>query len=161
NRMGAGGNGATPGSPGLTFDAGFAPNYWIGAGGGGTPYAFFVNYAALWPIGNGNNGYYLGHTTATNGTLSGGSNPFGIRATIDNGNIIGVHGDENGCYSNGAPYHPETVRTGVELAIPLGAIGNPTGSVAVCAFIISGDYAYLSSQILGALGTNDPTYCQF
>ncbi len=159
NRMGAGGNGATNG-PGLTFDVGFAPNYWIGAGGGGTPYVFYVNYAALWPIGGGSNGYYLGQTTATNGTLSEGSNPFGIQATINNSNTNGVAADVNGCYTNGAPDHPELVRTGVELGIPLGAIGNPTGSVAVCAFIISADYTYLSNQILGPLGTNTPAYCQ-
>ena len=76
NRLGAGGNGATPGSPGLTFDADFAPNYWIGVNGGGAPYAFFANYAQLWPDGGGSNGYYLGQTTATNGALLGGTNPF-------------------------------------------------------------------------------------
>lgn len=154
--MGAGGNGVTPGSPGLTFDAAFAPNYWIGVNCGGTPFAFYANYAELWPGGGSSNGYYLGETAATNDALLGGTNPFCIQATINNSNTNGVQGDANGCYSSGAPYQPQLVRTGVELGIPLGAIGNPTGSVAVCAFINGAGHDYISNQILGPLapGTN-------
>ena len=85
-----------------------------------------------------------------------------IQATINNSNTNGVASDVNGCYTNGASYHPETITTGVELGIPLGAIGNPTGSVAVCAFINASGHAFISNQILGPIapGTNDPTYCQ-
>ena len=158
NRMGAGGThvGAGLGLPFMRF----APNYWIRPVAGTLRTSSTSIMPRCGPLAVGSNGYFLGETTATTGTLSGGSNPFGIQATINNSNIIGVNADVNGCYTNGAPYHPEAVRTGVELAIPLGAIGNPTGSVAVCAFIISEDYSYLSNQILGPLGTNDPTYCQ-
>lgn len=42
-----------------------------------------------------------------------------------------------------------TVTTGVELAIPLSALGNPTGTIRCAAFINSGDGAYASNQFAG------------
>lgn len=160
NRMGSDGNGAAPGNLGLTFDADFAPNYWIGVTGGGSPYAFYVNYAQLWPGGGGTNGYSLGSTRATDGTLWGGTNPFGIQATINNSNTNGVAGDGSGCYANGTPLNPGTVTTGVELAIPLEALGNPTGTVKVCAFVNSQGHDYLSNQVLGPIWDGTSFFCQ-
>ena len=103
--------------------------------------------------------------TLTNGTLIPGTggpngNPFGIQATIDNSNTNGVAGDNNGCvYSSEAPdliitnsVFAQQAATGVELAIPLAALGGPTGAIEVCAFI--GNYngaqpgSYVSNQLL-------------
>lgn len=48
---------------GLTFDAGFSPDYWLSVTGGGGPYQMYANYAELL-TGGGGNGYYLGQTGA-------------------------------------------------------------------------------------------------
>ncbi|MBX3378652.1 MAG: hypothetical protein KF805_01035 [Phycisphaeraceae bacterium] len=42
-----------------------------------------------------------------------------------------------------------TVTTGVEIAIPLSALGNPTGTIKCTAFINSGDGGYASNQFSG------------
>ncbi len=151
--------------PGLTFGAGFAPNYWIGLNGtgSGSGYRLFVDYAQLWPlstnvVGVATNGYFVGSSVPTNGTLTGIGffNPYFIQATINNSNTNGVSGDPGG--GVGCPTNTigeiesdaaALVRTGVELAIPLSALGSPTGAIAVCAYITGGgDHTYLSNQIL-------------
>ena len=142
NRMGDDGSGN-----GLTFDAGYDADYWIGVTGGdagGGNYQLFANYAELL-TGGGGGGYYLGQTgAASNGVLSGGSNPNNILVTIDNGNTGGVDG---GCgASSGAG-----VNKGVELEIPLAALGNPTGCIKISAFVNGGGHDYVSNQVLGPL----------
>jgi hypothetical protein len=167
NNMASTTNAPNPG-PGLTFDPGFNPNYIISVNGGIVGvYQFFVNYAQLWPggtnsLGVATNGYFVGSTTTTNGTLALGAdglNPFGIQATINDSNTNGVDGGS--CVTNGIGVVETTlaasVRTGIELGIPLGALGSPTGAIAICAFINSGDHTFPSNQILGPMGTNDPT----
>lgn len=149
---------------GLRFDAGFEADYWIGAtvGDAAANYSFFVNYAELLTSAGNTNGYYLGSTAAaSDGTLAYGTNPFGIKGTIDNSNTNGVTGGTN-TSSWGLLYVGSSgagVLTGVELAIPLAAIGNPTGLVKVCAFINSTNHAYLSNQALeGLLVSGYPTH---
>ena len=149
--------------PGLTFDPGFAPNYWMGANASGA--SFFIDYAQLWPgstnaLGVATNGYYLGTTSTTNGTLAGGTNPFLIQATLNDSNTNGVSGGTCTTNAVGAAQTiaAAQVRSGLEFAIPLGAIGSPTGKVAICAYITgSGNHTYLSNQILGPIGSNDPS----
>jgi hypothetical protein len=159
-----------PAGPGFTFASGFAPNYCIILNGGGTPYQLFADYFQLWPGGTNSSGfatnaYYLGYSEATidtiitNGTL-GGFNPFGIQATINNSNTGGVDGGTSegvGCtnYYGGGPESAQAalVGTGIELGIPLAAIGNPTGQIAVCAFIANPG-EYVSNQFLPPI---DPT----
>src|ERR1019366_4033105 len=110
------------------------------------------------------NGFFLGSTTTTNGTLAAGHNPFLIQATLNDSNTNGVSGGPgggNGCSTNSTgaleSVAAAQVRSGVELAIPLGAIGSPTGAIAICAYITgSGDHTYLSNQILGPIGNNNP-----
>ena len=155
NRMGVGGNNADYGSSGLTFDAGFAPNYWIGVNIG-TNSLMSANYEVIC---SNCPGAFLGKSTPTNGVLSGGSNPYSIQVALNNSNTNGVHGDSNGCYANGGPYNPQQVATGVELAIPLGAIGSPLSNVAVCAFITTQDYSSLYNQVLGPVWDGTPGYC--
>ena len=133
---------------GLTFDAGFDADYWVSPTGGGTPYAMYVDYVE---IGSGN-GYYLGQGQAGGvggGALTGGNAPsgggsLGVLATIDNSNTAGV---DAGCdASSGAG-----VTTGLEVGIPLAAIGNPVGCIKVCAFINGSGHDYLSNQVVGPL----------
>jgi len=52
--------------------------------------------------------------------------------------------------------NPGTVSTGIELAIPLTAIGSPAGSVRVCVFVNSGDHTFASNQVLGGLPAVSP-----
>jgi hypothetical protein len=170
--MGGSTNGAATNAvgPGLLFDVGFEPSYWLGVNIG-YPYHFYLDYAQLWPGGTNaagiaTNGYNVGSsTTLTNGTLVPANNPFGIQATINNSNTNGVLGDASGCVYEGESPQPVImnssnalqVATGVELAIPLAALGSPTGAIKVCAFI--GNYngggpgSYVSNQLLPPINT--------
>jgi hypothetical protein len=160
----------SPPGAGLTFDPGFAPNYWMDVNCVSTQ--SYYSYAQLWPGGTNasgiaTNGYFLGRTSSTNGTLVGGTNPFLIQATLNNSNTNGVDLGNNhgGCYTNaqgvagGNAAQALTVTNGIEIAIPLAALGSPTGTIAICAFIANPTGLQLSNQILGPFGTNDPTFC--
>ena len=63
---------------------------------------------------------------------------------MDDRNVVGVTA---GCDAAGG----EGATTGIELAIPLAAIGNPTGCVRVCALLVSYWGAGISNQVLGPL----------
>lgn len=144
NRMGS-----NNGTNGLTFDAGFEPDYWLSATGGGGTYALYVDYADI-PTAAGGTKYYLGTTgAASDGTLTGGDAgaPTGIRVTINNSNTGGVSGG-GGIETNGLA---DDVATGIEIAIPLAAIGTPTADFKVCAFINGQGHDFISNQILGGV----------
>jgi hypothetical protein len=135
--------------PGLTFDTGFAPDFWVLlADIGALDHNFSRNaYYAELPAGGGGASYFLGSGTNAGApaTLSGGTNPYGILATIDNSNTLGVGA---GC----AAASGAGVTTGMEFAIPLAAIGNPTDCVRVCAFIYAAQSgAGVMNQVLGPL----------
>lgn len=130
---------------GLKFDTNFSPDYYITVTGGGSPYQMYGTYAELLSGGGGAGGYLGSNGAATNAVLAGGSNPFGIGATINNSNTAGVDGS-NGGASSGAG-----VTTGIELTIPLAAIGDPNGCFAVCAFVNGSGHDYLANQVLGSL----------
>ncbi len=140
NRMGDDGSGN-----GLTFDSGFASDYWMSITGGDSGgYQMFANFAETL-TGGGGTGNYLGQTgAASNGMLTGGTNPAGILATINNSNTGGVGG---GCdAASGAG-----VTTGVELAIPLSALGIMNGCIKISAFVNGGSHDFLANQVLGSL----------
>ncbi len=65
NTMGVGGNGTEPGDPGLTFDTGFAANYWIGVavGGAGVGPSLYVNREVIC---SNCDGEYLGSAVPSN-----------------------------------------------------------------------------------------------
>lgn len=140
NRMGDDGSGN-----GLTFDAGFEADYYItvtgGDVGGGT-YGMFANFAQLL-TGGGGPGDYLGtNPGGTPGPMTGGTNPFNIEITLDNRNPGGVDG---GCgLANGAG-----VGSGIELAIPLAALGG-SSCMKIVAFINGGGHDFLSNQVLAS-----------
>jgi len=141
---------AVPGGlSGLRFDAGFAANVWIGGYGNGgpdfhTPYALQF-YSARLRAAAQDTLTYLGQVQPVGaGTLTGGSNPFGIQAALDNSNLAGV-GQSCGASSGvGAT-------TGFELAIPLAALGNPTGPIKLCVFLMTDFNSLVSNPVLGPL----------
>jgi len=144
NRMGDDGSGN-----GLRFDTGFEADYWIGITGGGNPYALYANWAQLLTLGGGP-GYYLGTTgAASNGILSGGFNPHGIRVTINNSNTGGVTAGTGTV----PPGVGASVTTGVELAIPFAAIGIMGATVIkVTVFINGAGHDFVSNQVLAGIG---------
>lgn len=142
NRMGDDGSGN-----GLIFDTGFEADYWISVTGGGSSYALYANWAELLTSGGGA-GYYLGTTGAgSDGTLTGGTNPYGVRVTINNSNTGGVTS------STADPAAAAAVTTGIELAIPFSAIGiTGTTVIKISTFVNGGGHDYLSNQVLGGVG---------
>ena len=136
---------------GLRFDSGFEADYWLSLGSNNFGYPRLYAYYAELPSGGGGSSSFLGTTLCGGpGTLSGGSNPFGFEVTLVDSNSAGV---SQGC----GPASGAGVVTGVEWAIPLTAIGNPTGCIKVCAFLSTADHQMIFNQVLGPLppGTCD------
>ena len=140
--------------PGLTFDAGFTADYWIsftsGPGAppkkGGEPgYDTYINYAQLLTGG--------GDTAISGFAGPGGAGAAGalftengILAAIDNSNVLGVVGGDGVDDGSG-------VVTGVEIHIPLDALGHAAGDpIRVSAFINGSGHDFISNQVLGGLG---------
>ncbi len=137
---------------GLRFTPGFNADFWISVEVFGDPATIYAEYAELW-VDAGNPGvyYYLGQafTTCVNadGTLTGGdSGAPAIRVNVDNRNVLGVPGTD---LVGGDD--PALVKTGVELAIPLSAIGNPAGPVNLTVFINGQQHDFVSNQFLWGL----------
>ena len=155
-RMGDDGSGN-----GLAFDASFAADWYLTASGqlagpnlDADPYLLSVAFAEL-PDGGGGSGWQLGSAYAGDaGRLYGPApeveNPWGILATIRNSNTIGVT-------AGTGPSDGLSAVFGAEFAIPLEALGNPTGCIRVCAFINGRLHDFVSNQVLGPLpvGTNN------
>ncbi len=134
---------------GLSFEPGFLPDQYVsvtGGDGGGGEYALFVNYATLPAQGRGV-GVFVGGSDGSGAPLTGGDNRLGLSAAINNANTGGV--------TDGAadPLAAEAVATGVELAIPLAALGQPVERLCVRAFINGREHDFVSNQFLGGLGT--------
>ncbi len=141
NRMGTSPNNPDT-APGLTFDAGFAPDYYITLGGGGEPYTMYLDWAELLTSGGGF-GDYGGSGLATEANLA----ANGVLFSIDNSNVAGVTGGDGLEPDGGAG-----VSTGLEFGIPLDVIGYDGGRLAVCVFVNSGSHDFMSNQMLGSLG---------
>ncbi len=74
-------------------------------------------------------------------------NTIGLLMGVNNSNTVGVSGD--GPYETPTTEDPSAVTTGFEFAIPLAAIGNPTGDIKVTAFINGGTHDYVANQFSG------------
>jgi hypothetical protein len=107
-----------------------------------------------------NQSTYLGAsaTNSGNGTLSGGNNAAGVQAALDNSNLQGVTSDPNNIGD------PATATTGLEVAIPLSALGNPQGEIKILAVLTGGADlndacrgTYLSNQSLPAMNIGNPS----
>ncbi|HXI82673.1 MAG TPA: BACON domain-containing protein [Verrucomicrobiae bacterium] len=161
NNLGVNGGPQQNGDPGLTFDTGFAANYWIGVtvGGAGVGPTMYLNREVVCA---GCDGEFLGSVLPSNAPPANifVDGTFGIRAAINNSNTNGVQGDLSGCEVNGAPFNPQNVTKGLELAIPLSAIGNPTGQVSICIFMTDDGFASMYNQVLGPIWDGTPTFCQ-
>lgn len=145
NRMGDNGTGN-----GLTFDKGFAADFWVGLTCGGGPFAVYMNRATLPTTGGGTGGYLgtggAGAAGAVNDFVTQNPSGAGFGFGLDNSNIAGVGGGTD--IASGAG-----VTTGVEVKIPLSAIpGYTSGDLKLCVFINGGGHDYLSNQVLGPIG---------
>jgi glycosidase len=93
--------------------------------------------------------YHLGSVTLSSGIGNnqnvGGS---GIAVGFNNVNTVGVNGNSGTAANQTAA---DAVTTGLELGIPLSALGNPTNSVEVLIDINGAQFVYLSNQFLPGL----------
>ena len=130
---------------GLKFDAGFEADFYMmvtGGDVGGGDYKMFGNFATL-PTNGGGTGTFLGGTDES--IYNAGPNALGIEFTIDNRNVAG---QQPGCDAGSGA----GTFTGVEIAIPLAAIGDPTGKcLRITAFVNGGSHDFVSNQVLGPL----------
>ncbi|HAW96545.1 MAG TPA: hypothetical protein DCX60_09735 [Phycisphaerales bacterium] len=145
NRMGGPGDGD---EPGLRFDEGFAPDFWIDFTGGGefgVSYDTFINWSPLLTGGGDEGGWgFAGPGGSGAGLAIFAGN--GIIASINNSNTAGVSGGDGIDDGSG-------VVTGIELAIPLLVLGNTDGNgISVAAFVNGSNHDYLSNQVIGPLG---------
>jgi hypothetical protein len=135
-----------PAYAGFTFDSGFTADYMLILRRSGT--SFNVDLAT---IGGGASAF----EAATNifGGASTGANAnalplAGVGVAYDNSNSAGVTGGSGAADQTAAAL----VSTGLELAIPLAAIGNPASAIRISAMVNSADpHTYLSNQFLGGL----------
>jgi hypothetical protein len=81
--------------------------------------------------------------SANSGNNSG--TAYGV--AFDNSNTAGITGGT----AASDPVAAQAVSTGIEIAIPLSALGNPTGDIKVSAFINGANHDYVSNQFLGGL----------
>jgi autotransporter-associated beta strand protein len=126
---------------GMVFPAGFNATYVIDANVSGS--TFYVDqYDLTRSAAN-----YLGSVPLSGG-IGANTNLGGIGVGVNNTNAAGVNGNTG---TAADPNAADAVTTGLELAIPLAALGNPTGSVQVLADINNNNDTYLSNQFLGGL----------
>ena len=152
SHLGLNGGDGNWGGAGMRFDNAFAPGYCIALNATCSPGLSLTADFFNLPAGSGGSRTTLGSITSArgNGNLSGGTNPNGIRVAIDNSNTGGVTSSTTTDAGN--------VNRGVELAIPLAALGNPAGAVKICAIIADGNYDGLSNQVLGPLQPSATNY---
>jgi len=158
--------------PGLTFDTGFAADYWVSVavGGGTEPGAptMFIDSATLPTGGAGAGAFFQGANALVAGTpvagiLAGGVASDGMTVDIDNSNSSveapsggGVGGRANlpGGGSQADVSAPAGVTTGVELKINLQGIGYPIGNagvVKIAGIVVGFNYDFMSNQAIGGL----------
>lgn len=133
---------------GMRFDNSFAADYMLimrnGNAGGDR---FDIDFATV--------GGAAGDFEAAGDVFSGsqqGSNASalpgaGIGVAFNNSNAAGVLGGTGPA----DPVAAAAVTTGIELAIPLSAIGSPVGDIKISAMVNGSNHDYLSNQFLGGL----------
>jgi hypothetical protein len=154
NNTGAGGNnpsndGWAGKHAGFTFEAGFAADYLLilrnGNSGGDR---FDIDYTVV----GGGAGAFETSGPAFGASLQGANaNALpgaGIGLAFNNSNVAGVTGGTGAADQVAAA----TVSTGIELGIPLSALGNPNpADIKISAMINGSNHDYLSNQFLGSL----------
>ncbi len=142
------GNDGSGSMAGLTFDAGFSPDYYIIVRHGfSTSARFDLDFAEL---GTSNSSYYgdvFSGAQEGAGTTGIGVNAQPIEVGFNNSNAAGVAGGDGAADQVAAL----AVRTGLELSIALTDLGFTGGDISVCAFVNNADHNYASNQFLGPL----------
>ena len=135
---------------GLTFDTGFAPDYWLfarrGSFGGDK---FDLAYVRLGAAGAGSDHLdVFGGAHTGSGNTGTGQNTQPIGVAYDNSNTAGVNGATGTAADQAAA---EAVTTGLELSIALADLGNPAGELRVAVLQNNSEHNYLSNQSLAGL----------
>lgn len=133
---------------GLTFDTGFEPDFLVIARNGdfgGPRFDFDFNSV-------GNDGTVESSVDLFGGTAEGsavGIGASGLSVAFDNSNIAGIAGGTLAADATAA----EAVNTGLELSIPLSALGSPAvgSTISISAQINGSNHDFLSNQFLGGL----------
>lgn len=105
-----------------------------------------------------NTASYIGSFAATGGVGNSsetGSTLSTIQAGLNDNNIAGVVGDANGGAANQT--NAQAVNTGLEIAIPLSVLGNPTTGIEVMADMNGGSDSGPSNQFLPGLAAGTPS----
>ena len=133
-----------------TFTSGFTPSLLLD-GNVSNGNNFYVDQYVLGASGSSNT--YLGNLTINGSGVAQGT-MGGIAFGLNNTNTAGVNGS-SGTAANATA--ADAVSTGLEIGIPLSALGNPSGNIEVYAGIFGGNDAYQSNQFLPgeAVGTGD------
>ena len=137
---------------GMTFDSGFEADYMLSLRNGFAPGARFdVGYAVV----GGGLGNYLEASDVFGGSLVGSNASAlanGIGVAFDNSNVAGITGGFGAADATAA----QAVLTGIELAIPLAALGSPAGAIRISPMLNGSNHDYLSNQFLGGLPAGSP-----
>ncbi len=143
------GNDNTGNLAGLTFDSGFAPDYQLIARRGfADTNKFDLDFAELGSDSNFSSYQSLFGDAQEGSAMTGtGTNATPISVAYDNSNDAGIMGGTDAADQAAAL----AVTTGLELAIALSDLGDPTGPIKVSAFVNNGDHNFLSNQSLGGL----------
>ena len=131
---------------GFTFPTGFAADYlMINRNGNGNQFDFDFNSVGNTSVVEVSGNIFGGATQGSNPSVG----ASGIGVAFDNSNTAGVVGGTNAANQAAA----QAVQTGLELAIPLAAIGSPSvGDVIKISAMINGsNHDYLSNQFLPGL----------
>jgi hypothetical protein len=130
---------------GFTFDTAFTADFMLIARRGSS--SFDLDYAVF----GGGLGAFESYGDvfggADFGANTGGLGSTGIQVAYDGSNIAGVLGGTGAADQLAAA----AVTTGLELLIPLSAIGNPSGEIRISAMVNGSSHDFLSNQILGGL----------
>ncbi|MBX3432056.1 MAG: PEP-CTERM sorting domain-containing protein [Pirellulales bacterium] len=130
---------------GFTFDAGFAADYLLINRRGGVQFDFDFNSVGNALVVEASGSIFGGSPTGVNASVG----ASGIGVAFDNSNVAGILGGTGAADQTAA----QAVTTGLELAIPLAAIGNPGlgSTIKISAMINGSNHDYLSNQFLGGL----------
>jgi hypothetical protein len=137
------GSGSLPNMNGSVFSPGFNATYATESNN----YSGTV-YTDQYDLIN-NTAAYVGAVPLTGG-VGNGTLTNGVTLGMNDTNAAGVVGD-GGTGTAAVAADANAVSTGLELSIPLSALGNPTGSILVLADINGGSNGYLSNQFLPGL----------
>jgi hypothetical protein len=144
-------SGLQPQQGNFTFDTGFEADYGMlfRRGAGIFDFDFAVMNQTAIPADELINIFGTTETGAAPNLSGNGGNTSGAAYGVgfDNSNTAGITGGTAAADAGAALL----VTTGIEIAIPLSSIGNPSGDIKVSAFINGANHDFVSNQFLGGL----------